>query len=346
MMENLLDEITSERTIDWLLEPDEKNAPLRFLALRDILDQAPGSSDLENARDFMIARGPIPEILLHQQPEGYWYRPDEIYYGKYTGSCWQIITLAQMGADKSIKKVDRGCEYLLEHGLGEHGGFSVNGRQSGAAHCIQGNLAAALIDLGFGGDARVAKAVEWMARSVTGAGFSDKNDEIPGERYMRSGISGPAFLCSSNNHEACAWGAIKAALALSKVPQDRRTPVVENAIKKCIEFLIGVDPATADYPHPYAPKPSTSWFKFGFPVFYITDLLQNLEALAGLGLRKDPRLRNTVELVLSKRDKSLRWLTEYSYNGKTWVDFEEKGNPGKWVTWRALRALKNYSAQT
>jgi hypothetical protein len=31
---------------------------------------------------------------------------------------------------------------------------------------------------------------------------------------------------------------------------------------------------------------------------------------------------------------------EYSYNGKMWADVEEKGEPSKWVTLRAVRMLK------
>jgi len=45
-------------------------------------------------------------------------------------------------------------------------------------------------------------------------------------------------------------------------------------------------------------------------------------------------------LVLSKRDEHNRWKMEYTYNGKTWVDVEVKGQLSKWVTLRALRVLK------
>jgi hypothetical protein len=47
-----------------------------------------------------------------------------------------------------------------------------------------------------------------------------------------------------------------------------------------------------------------------------------------------------LELVESKQDAEGRWKLEYSYNGKTWVDIERKGQPSKWVTLRALRVLK------
>lgn len=101
-----------------------------------------------------------------------------------------------------------------------------------------------------------------------------------------------------------------------------------------------LDPATAEYPHPYADKPSRNWWKFGFPVSYVTDLLQILEALVPLGYAYDARLASTFDLVRSKQDAEGRWPLEYSYAGKTWLDFGPRKMPNKWVTLRALRVLK------
>ncbi|HLE74331.1 MAG TPA: hypothetical protein VI688_08805, partial [Anaerolineales bacterium] len=70
------------------------------------------------------------------------------------------------------------------------------------------------------------------------------------------------------------------------------------------------------------------------------DVLQNLEVLTALGHGGDPRLAPAIDLLLSKQDAQGRWKMEYTYNGKTWVDLEEKGKPSKWVTLRALRVLK------
>ena len=77
-------------------------------------------------------------------------------------------------------------------------------------------------------------------------------------------------------------------------------------------------------------------------MFYITDLLQVLEALTALGLKGDKRLKNAVDLVLAQRDSNQRWPMEYTYNGKTWIAIEEKSKPSKWVTLRVLRMLKQY----
>jgi hypothetical protein len=158
--------------------------------------------------------------------------------------------------------------------------------------------------------------------------------------YIRSGNCGPGFLCSANDRLPCAWGAVKAMLALSKVPPDKRTPAIQAAVETGIDFLLSRDPAVADYPMGYSDKPSLSWFRFGFPVFYVTDVLQNLEVLTTLGYGRDARLQPALELLLSYQDGNGRFPMKYSYNGKIWVDIEEKHKPSKWVTLRALRVLK------
>jgi hypothetical protein len=158
-------------------------------------------------------------------------------------------------------------------------------------------------------------------------------------RYY-AGKCGPNFACGSNNKLPCAWGAVKVMLAFSKLPKQKRTPLINKAIDIGVNFLFSSDPAKADYPCGYSKNPSGNWWKFGFPVFYVTDLLQNVEALVGLGHGNDPRLVEALKIVREKQDEQGRWLLDYDYTGKTWVDFGAKKQPNKWVTLRALQALK------
>jgi hypothetical protein len=328
-------------TMEWLLEEDPVNPSIRYFAFKDLMDLSDEDHDLMDAQSELMRTGPVATILSHMQPEGYWERSDVLYYPKYTGTVWQIILLAQLGADGSHPQVKKACDYLMDHAIGKFGGFSAGNTEAGAIHCLQGNLCKALLDLGFQGDPRLMGAVEWMACSITGSPFH-AGGETKEIRYLRSGISGPGFLCSANDHQPCAWGATKAALALAAVPEKLRTPIVREAIQSALKFLLSCDPATAEYPHPYAPKPSGSWFKFGFPVFYVTDLLQVLEALLAMGVGQDPRLASAIVWLLENRDEASRWRLTYTYHGKTWTDIEEKHQPSKWVTLRALRVLKGY----
>jgi len=92
-------------------------------------------------------------------------------------------------------------------------------------------------------------------------------------------------------------------IALSKVSVEQRTRNVPAAIEQGMDFLLRHDPAVADYPLGTGNKPSSSWFKFGYPVGYITDGLQNLEVLAALGQAENPKLANALEPVISKPDQ-------------------------------------------
>ena len=329
--------------LHWLLEQDKENPGVRFFALKELLERPLTDPEVIAAQKAIMETGPVPIILENQEPDGYWVKPGPGYAPKYTGTVWQIIFLAQLGADGDDARVRAGCEYLLEHSRDKNESFSATGTQMGAIHCLQGNLGAALIDLGWLGDTRLAEALDWLARSITGEGIAPAEERKAPVHYIRSGNCGPGFRCSANDRLPCAWGAVKAMLALSKVPPDKRTPAIEAAIETGIEFLLSRDPAVADYPMGYSEKPSLSWFRFGFPVFYVTDVLQNLEVLTALGLGNDPRLQPAIDLLLSQQDERGRWSMKYTCNGKIWADIEEKHQSSKWVTLRALRVLKNRS---
>jgi hypothetical protein len=178
----------------------------------------------------------------------------------------------------------------------------------------------------------VEAAVEWAATRITGEGV---------QRWYASGTSGPGFACAANDKQPCAWGAVKELAALARIPAPRRTPVVQRAIDAGVEFLFSRDPAMADYPMGWGnTKPNASWYKFGFPSGYVSDVLQIVEVLGELGYGADPRLARALELIESAQGDDGRWKNRYAYNGKTWIDIERQGQPSKWVTLRACSVLE------
>jgi len=326
--------------LPWLLEKDVENPGVRYFAFTELLGKDALSPEAKAAHAAVMQTGHVPRFLAAQKPDGFWVTPGPGYAPKYTGTVWSLIFLAQLGADGEHPEIRKACAYVLDHSRAPSSRFSATGTNSGAIHCLEGNLVAALIDYGWLGDERLEEAIEWLARSITGQGMAPSNDREAAVRYLRSGNSGPGFECAANNLLPCAWGAVKAMLALSRIPAVSRSPQVRSAIEVGADFLLGTDPAAADYPMGYSEKPSGSWFKFGFPVGYITDVLQTLEVLTALGYGTDSRLSNALELMLSKQDAQGRWRLEYSnYAGKSWSDIEEKGQLSKWVTLRALRVL-------
>ncbi len=323
--------------LPWLLESDDPG--VYYLALRDLLDRPAADPELLAARRHAHSDGPIAAVLDAMAPEGYWAEPGPGYLPKYRSTVWSVILLAQLGARvEEDQRIGRACAYLLEHALAPGGQWASATAPSGTVDCLQGNLCWALPALGCD-DPRLERAFDWMARTVTGEGMASKEERDASVRYY-AGKCGPDFACGANNGLPCAWGAAKVMLAFAGWPAGRRTPLMERAIEQGVAFLLGVDPATAAYPTGYADKPSGNWWKFGFPVFYVTDILQIAEALAALGYAGDPRLAGALALIRSKQDAQGRWPLEYEYTDKTWINFGVKKQPNKWVTLRALRVLK------
>jgi len=326
-------------SVSWLLESDSAN--VRYLAMRDLLDLPADDKKLKAARKLAYKEGPIAHILSKMQEEGYWQRAGTGYGPKYKSTVWALILLAQLGASvKEDKRIKLACKYYLDHALNPGGQISAmtNNAPSGTIDCLQGNMLWSLMTLGYE-DKRMDSAYEWMARTLTGEGVAPITDKHAPVRYYGYKC-GPTFACGASNKLPCAWGGVKVMLALSRLPVQKRSALIKRAIRQGVDFFFSVDPSTAKYPNGWAEKPSGNWWKFGFPVFYVTDILQIAEALVGLGYGRDPRLASTLELVRSKQDDAGRWPLEYNYDGKTWMRFGKMKEPNPWVTLRALRVLK------
>ena len=75
--------------------------------------------------------------------------------------------------------------------------------------------------------------------TVTGEGVAPAGDRSTPRRYYAY-KSGPLFRCGVNGNLPCAWGGVKVMLAFGKLPPVRRTPLIEEAIRQGVEFLLSI----------------------------------------------------------------------------------------------------------
>jgi len=155
--------------MEWLLGED--NPSVRCFTLLDVLDKGENDPDVEKSRRAIMHVGAVPKILSKQRSGGYWDIVEDFYVGKYKGTVWQLMVLAELGADPDEARVKRACEFILEHSQDrESGGFSYkNASSGGGAHdkvlpCLTGNMVWSLIRLGYLKDVRVQKGIEWIVR--------------------------------------------------------------------------------------------------------------------------------------------------------------------------------------
>lgn len=282
-----------------------------------------------------MASRPVEAILARQREPGCWEAPHRFYTAKYKGTVWQLIILAELGADGRDERIRRACEFILENSQEPgSGGFAMNSLKSGGGSpsrvipCLTGNMAWSLIRLGFLKDPRVQRSIEWI---TTYQRFDDGAPRPPaGWPYD------PWEMCWGRH--TCHMGVVKTLKALAEIPPRQRTAPVRETIGQGAEFMLRHHVFKRSHELRRISKPG--WRRFGFPLMYQTDALEILVMLTRLGYR-DKRMDEAIELVASKQDRYGRWKLESTYNGRFQTSIEQKGKASKWVTLNALRVLRH-----
>ncbi len=320
---------------DWLLEED--NPSVRYLALVDILGKPARSAEARKARAAIMARGAVPLVLARQEEGGYWDQPDRMYTAKYRGTLWQLIILAEHLADGGDKRIRKACEFVLEHSQDrQSGGFSMHraartggGRHSEVIPCLTGSMVWGLIRLGYLKDPRVQQGIDWI---TTYQRFDDGVPDPP------AGWPYDKYEECFGRH-SCHMGVVKTLKALSEIPEGERSAPVRRTIDAGLEYILQHRVHKQSHNPERVSKPG--WLRFGFPLMYQTDVLEIVEMLARLGCRDD-RMQDAIDAVVARQDKSGRWKLAATFNGRFHADIETRGQPSKWITLRALTALKGY----
>jgi hypothetical protein len=84
-----------------------------------------------------------------------------------------------------------------------------------------------------------------------------------------------------------------------------------------------------------------SWLLFSFPIRWHYDVLRALEYFRLVGAAPDPRIKEAIHLLHSKRQANGTWLLENTHKGRVHFELEEGDNqPSRWNTLRALRVVR------
>jgi hypothetical protein len=320
---------------DWLLEND--NPSVRYFTLMDILERRDDDPVVNKAKTAIMQTGAVPDILAKQNNGGYWGTPTSFYTAKYKGSVWQLLILAELGADGKNDKIRKACDFILQNSQDrQSGGFSPwhsvktgGGRYSGVIPCLTGNMVWSLIRLGYLDDHRVQDGIKWITKYQR---FDD------GARPTLKDWPYDKLVMCFGKH-SCHMGAIKTLKALAEIPADNRTADVKKTIEAGAEYILQHHIHKRSHDLGRVSKPG--WLKFGFPLMYQNDVLEILGILTKLGYH-DERMQEAIDLVVSKQDDQGRWILENTFNGKFQVDIERKDKQSKWITLNALRVLKRF----
>jgi hypothetical protein len=292
--------------IPWLLERENPSA--RYLTLHHLLDSAEWDSQVAEARAAIPAWPPVHEILAVMGPVDFWGQADRPLYGGAVGTLATLDLLAELGLPR-LPQLEAACENLLEHGQHAIGGFTYDGTPGRILLCHTGTAIRTLIHFGYQGDPRLERAFEYLVRRSTAPG---------------------GLACAYADGEGCQWGITKALAAFAALPTSDHTPATRATVETLADAVL-------DHEFDFEGR-DARWLDFGFPLHYQSDLVELCEVLARLDYDFDPRFRRLLDIVLAAQTTDGRWIKRY---GTRAFQVEEQGQPSKWITIRALRALKH-----
>jgi len=314
--------LLNEELAGWLLQGEPWVA---YRTLTELLDK--------NAQDGAVpaVRRAIPEhplmkkIFAGLNQNGYWGTPKDIHtwWPTKDSTFWILPVLADFGLTAENKKVVRVCEYVLSNQL-ESGGFGWD-PPSTTGDCHSAIIVESLAKLGFLDDPRLQKAYEWLCkRQRLDGGFWCKNT---------GQIGGPR-----ENEPSCAMATMFVLGALAQDPELRSS----SAAREGCDFLFECWKNKGKIKYAgHDSQIGTGWERLKYP-FDDYKILKFLDVLSQFEYAK-PRLQRSemTSLLFSKRDSEGKFTPESIV--KIWHDFDfgQKEKPSIWITFLALRILKN-----
>ncbi|NHI89617.1 MAG: nitrogen fixation protein NifH [Candidatus Thorarchaeota archaeon] len=324
-------EIAGQKTVDWILGPE--NPSVRFWALQQLEGKPANHRDVRDAQDAVMATPCVKAILNAQKGEGYWGQYRDMYNPKYTAITHTLLILAELGA-KRTPKIEQAIEHVFLFQR-DSGHFladmpkTAKGKASVVKDgcCLDGNILYYLIHFGYLNDDRTKRLIDFQV--------DYHSDDVGGWKCR-------AFPIDKNGvyPENCFMGGAKMLRALAQIPKAQRSSDLDRIIDQEVEVIL----ENGIYRYLRNPdgsrKDKAGWKRFGFPLFYQSDVLEVLDTLTTLGV-KDNRMQDSIDLV-EESQQSGRWLLKNTFNGKMLCVIEEKNKPSKWITLRALRVLLRF----
>ncbi|MFX1299629.1 MAG: hypothetical protein ACFFDE_01695 [Promethearchaeota archaeon] len=325
-------DVARPKVIDWLLEPETPG--VRYWALQHLKGLSPTDSEVLATQDAIPQSPEVQAILNAQDPKGYWAKSEHIYANKYTATTHSLLILAEFGI-KRLPAIERGIEQLFTFQLNS-GHFTTvrpkttRGYTSTVSDtcCLDANILYYLTRFGYLDDPRMQKTIRFL--------LDHYDDSQVGWKCRAYPINVEAVF-----PPLCYMGLCKVLKAFSTFPNQYRSKRINAIISQLVELILD----NQIYKYLRNPdgtrKEKTGWKRFGFPLFYNSDVLEILDTFTRLGV-KDSRMDESINIVMESQQPDGKWLLKHTFNGKFWHDIEKKGKPSKWITLRALRVLRSY----
>jgi hypothetical protein len=300
--------------LPWLLGEDDPS--IRYWTLLELLEHPADDAEVLHAREAIMSHPPVAALLSAQKRGGYWVKRD-YYLPKHYGTFWTLTVLADMGLTAENEHVARACEFMFTFQR-ENGAFCRKRRVAGKGidwsdepePCTHARILRFLIQFGYSQDPRVRRGIDWLLAAQRADGMWDcgRPERLGCLRATLDVLRVAALDAKAAIHPAVVRGAERVSDLL-----------LERGMGK---FHVGIPWTVFQYPY----------FDYG--------LIPTLDSLGRLGYTPEhPKIAAAVDYLLGRQQPDGTWhLDQVPYRPP--LDTGQPGQPNKWITLDALRALK------
>jgi hypothetical protein len=300
---------------DWLLASKEPGVV--FQAKRDLLGE-PDPPEAEHVLDGPWVRG----LLAGQKADGGF---GVGVYGKWGGAHWRLVSLVELGVPAGEPRCLAAAETVLNWLTGKSHRAGVKAIDGLVRRCAsqEGNALAVCSRLGLTGDPRVQLLAESLVAWQWPDGGWNCDKRATGRRS------------SFNESLAPMWGLHEYwAATADDAAREAAARTAELFLDHRLFRVAGKGEPIRE-----------SFVTLHYPPYWHYDILQALVVLARMGLARDPRAADAVELVEERRLPDSRWRA----GARWWKPPGSKGSnvevvdwgsgPNEMITLNALRVL-------
>jgi hypothetical protein len=307
--------MSSMTAIDWLLDADPA---IRWQVMRDLTHEPAEVVAAERAR--VATEGWGAELLGHQTPDGLW--AGNAFSQDHTDTFHVLELLRRLGLDPAGEAAREAIDRVRQHVTwGDGAWWDPPWKEQGffqgeVEPCINGNVVATGVS--FGVD--MAPLVErLLGEQLPDGGW---NCEVENGATVSSFGTTINVLEGLLAHERTAGGAD------GRVAEARRRGeeyLLQRRLLRRLSTGELIDEA---------------FLRFSWPTWWHYDVLRALDHLRDAGHdAADERVREALEVVENQRGADGRWTLQQAWDGESWIQLEQPGEPSRWITLIALRVL-------
>ncbi len=310
-----------DEVIRWLMEGD---SAIRWQVMRDLLDAPAKKWRAERARTRKEGWG--AHFLARQDANGVW--GGGLYSPKWISSTYTLLTLVAIGLPPDCAPAVRGTQIALDGLYGTEAGDALYRRTNEYDQCVSGMFVQLAAYFGIAADRVNVMVKALLENRISDGGWNCRIKRKPLPKHS-------SFHTTINVLEG-----LREAVERNVYTE---TEAVLAAEAKSREMLLRHGLFRS---HRTGKIIDSRWTQLSYPPRWHYDVLRALDYFARAGAERDPRLQESIDLLISHRRPDGRWPVRHKHKALIYFDMEKTGGPSRWNTLRALRVLNWWNQGT